>query len=96
MTRQHRGRTSEQEATLSPRQAEIVELIAAGLLDKQIARELGITRRTVKQHMTDIRERVGPHRSRTAIAVAWLLNDATVEQMDRVWARLDAGAEDAA
>lgn len=35
---------------LSPRQHEILERIANGLLNKQIAYELGVTERTVKMH----------------------------------------------
>lgn len=39
---------------LSPREMEILELIAHGMSNKEIARELKISRQTVKNHMTSI------------------------------------------
>ena len=39
---------------LSPREMEILQLIARGMSNKEIARELGISRQTVKNHMTSI------------------------------------------
>ena len=81
--------------TLSPRETEVIELVAAGLLDKEIARELGIARQTVKNYVTSVRARWDLNGTRTAVAVKWLLDEATTEQMDRVWARLDAIGKDA-
>lgn len=39
---------------LSPREMEILELIARGLSNKEVAHNLGISRQTVKNHMTAI------------------------------------------
>ena len=44
---------------LSPRQQEIVRLVAKGLVDKQIAEELGISQRTVRGHLQIIFQRSG-------------------------------------
>ncbi len=40
--------------SLSPREMEILQLIARGRSNKEIAHELGISRQTVKNHMTSI------------------------------------------
>ncbi len=37
---------------LTPREAEVIELVRQGLANKQIARRLGISERTVKAHLT--------------------------------------------
>jgi DNA-binding NarL/FixJ family response regulator len=44
---------------LSPREAEVLRLVAEGLANKQIARRLGITERTVKAHVGSIFRRIG-------------------------------------
>ncbi|MGH7931847.1 MAG: response regulator transcription factor, partial [Candidatus Binataceae bacterium] len=36
--------------TLTPREREVFSLVAAGLLNKQTAAELGATEKTIKQH----------------------------------------------
>jgi DNA-binding NarL/FixJ family response regulator len=46
-------------AELSPREAEVLRLVVAGLLNKQIAARLGITERTVKAHLTSVYQRIG-------------------------------------
>jgi len=46
-------------ADLSPREAEVLRLVVAGLLNKQIAARLGITERTVKAHLTSAYQRIG-------------------------------------
>jgi DNA-binding NarL/FixJ family response regulator len=46
-------------ADLSPREAEVLRLVVAGLLNKQIAVRLGITERTVKAHLTSVYQRIG-------------------------------------
>lgn len=42
---------------LAPREVEVLRLVADGLLDKQIARELGIELSTVKEYVKRIRHR---------------------------------------
>ena len=44
---------------MSPRQTEILNLVAKGLSNKEIARMLGLSTDTVKEHVTRILERIG-------------------------------------
>ncbi len=44
---------------LSPREREVLGLVREGLANKQIARRLGITERTVKAHLTSVFARIG-------------------------------------
>ena len=44
---------------LSPRETEVLRLVAEGLANKQIARRLGITERTVKAHVGSVFRRIG-------------------------------------
>ena len=55
-------------AKLSSRQVEILELMTRGLLNKQIAWELGVTEGTVKSHVSAILEKLGCDRRTQAIA----------------------------
>jgi DNA-binding NarL/FixJ family response regulator len=47
------------EAALSAREREVLDLVAEGLANKQIARRLGIAERTVKAHLTKIFQQLG-------------------------------------
>ena len=49
------------EAELSPRQRQIVQLVARGLSSKEIADELSISVKTVANHRLQIRERLNLH-----------------------------------
>jgi DNA-binding NarL/FixJ family response regulator len=44
---------------LSVREEEVLRLVAEGLANKQVARRLGITERTVKAHLTSVFNRIG-------------------------------------
>jgi len=44
---------------LSPREQEVLRLVAQGLANKQIARRLAISERTVKAHLTNVFARLG-------------------------------------
>lgn len=55
---------------LTPRQEEIVALLAAGRTSKQLADELGISPRTVEMHLQIALERNGC-RTRTQLAVRY-------------------------
>lgn len=57
---------------LSPRQLQIVSLIAEGRCDKEIARCLGMSARTVDSHLQRLYQRHGVH-SRAALVARWLL-----------------------
>lgn len=45
--------------TLSKRESEVLSLVATGLANKQIARRLGISERTVKAHLTAVFQQLG-------------------------------------
>jgi DNA-binding NarL/FixJ family response regulator len=44
---------------LTPRESEVLALVRQGLANKQIARRLGISERTVKAHLTSTFQRIG-------------------------------------
>ena len=53
--REHRRRI----AALTPREREVMDLVVAGLLNKQIAAELGISIKTVENHRAHVMEKTG-------------------------------------
>lgn len=55
---------------LTPRQRRILERIACGQTNKLIARELGITERTIKYHLAEIFDRLGATSRAEAVARA--------------------------
>ena len=55
-------------AQLTPHQFKTLLYVADGLLNKQIAQEMGVTEHTVKVHVTAILKKLGCH-SRTQVAV---------------------------
>jgi len=57
--------------SLSPRQVEMLALIAEGMDNKTIARQLGISDKTVKNHLTMLFKRINVQ-SRTQAAI-WAL-----------------------
>jgi len=56
---------------VTPRQAEVLRLIATGLSDKQIASKLGVSPRTVQSHVDRLYLQNGLHK-RTALIAAWV------------------------
>jgi DNA-binding NarL/FixJ family response regulator len=46
-------------ADLTARERDVLELLAQGLANKQIARRLGIAEKTVKAHLTSVFQRIG-------------------------------------
>jgi DNA-binding CsgD family transcriptional regulator len=60
---------------LSPREREVVELVAAGLTNPEIAERLFISKRTVESHVAHIRQKLG-HRSRGE-TIAWALRQSS-------------------
>jgi len=53
------------------RQAEILELVASGLSDKEIASRLGLSPRTIQSHLDRLFLQHGFHKRSAAVA-AWL------------------------
>lgn len=56
--------------TLSPRQRQVLQQIAAGYRSKQISFNLGLSEKTVKMHRTLILEKIGTHNVADAIRLA--------------------------
>lgn len=56
--------------SLTPAQFRVFGLVAAGLLNKQIAFELSITEATVKAHMSAVMRKLGVHTRTQAVALA--------------------------
>lgn len=56
---------------VTPRQAQILRLIAGGLSDKQIAARLGVSPRTVQTHLVRLFREHGVH-TRAAAVAYWL------------------------
>lgn len=65
-----RSGAAEQVGRLAPRQRQVLELMARGLLNKQIAWELKISEKTVKMHRGLLLERLGVASSAEAIRLA--------------------------
>ena len=70
---------------LTPRQREVVTLIAKGAADKEIARTLGITTATAQKHVTNLLKRLNvPNRAAAAAVLVssttWLAPQNTVER----------------
>ena len=61
----HRPRSDD---ALTPREEEVLGLVGEGLANKQIARRLGISEKTVKAHLTNVFQRIGVD-SRTEAAL---------------------------
>jgi DNA-binding NarL/FixJ family response regulator len=56
--------------TLTPRQQEVARLVAKGLSDKRIAREVGLSLHTVRNHIQNAADRLpgdGPRRYRLVV-----------------------------
>jgi DNA-binding NarL/FixJ family response regulator len=52
-------RTAVGDVELTPRERDVLELVIAGHPNKQIARKLGISEKTVKGHLTNVFQRIG-------------------------------------
>lgn len=60
-------------SALTPQQFRVAVMVGQGLLNKQIAYELGVTEATIKAHMTEIFRKLGvPSRTKVALAIGQL------------------------
>jgi DNA-binding NarL/FixJ family response regulator len=66
---------------MTPRQAQILQLVAAGLSDKEIASRLRVSPRTVQSHLDRFFMEHGIHKR--AAAVAYLLEQQRDAKRDR-------------
>ena len=74
------SRSPEALATLTPREQEILRLIAKGRSGKQVARQLGISAKTVERHKTRIFAKLGvPNQAAAAFAYGERI------ERDRAW-----------
>jgi DNA-binding NarL/FixJ family response regulator len=55
----HGGAPARQHVDLTDRERQVLALLAGGLANKQIARRLGISEKTVKGHLTNLFQRIG-------------------------------------
>jgi PAS domain S-box-containing protein len=65
-----RDRAVEIVRTLSPRQREVLQQVAAGYRSKQISFNLGLSEKTIKMHRSLILEKIGTHNVADAIRLA--------------------------
>jgi len=65
--------------SLTPREREVMTLVVAGLLNKQIAGELGTSETTVKNHRHQIMEKMGADSLAELVKMAYNLGIATVK-----------------
>lgn len=56
---------------LTPREHEVLQYLAQGFANKQIAYQLNITERTVKFHLNSIFQKLGAHNRTEAVAIAY-------------------------
>jgi DNA-binding NarL/FixJ family response regulator len=63
------GQTSDKD-TLTPREREVMDLVAQGLSNKHIGLRLDLQEKTVKHHMTQILTKLGVT-NRTEAALRW-------------------------
>ncbi|MBY5358699.1 response regulator transcription factor [Rhizobium leguminosarum] len=61
-------------ASLTPREIEVIELVAEGLSNKHIGRRLNLQEKTIKHHMTEILLKLGAS-NRTEAAIRWRQGD---------------------
>jgi DNA-binding CsgD family transcriptional regulator len=62
--------------TLTPREQQIVELVAEGMSNAEIAGKLFVTVRTVKYHVSNVLQKLGARDRAHAVALVWRMRSA--------------------
>jgi DNA-binding CsgD family transcriptional regulator len=70
---------------LSPREVEVLRLIATGMQYKQVALRLGISERTIRTHVGHIFQRTGIDNGTMLVSWAWLSGLITEADVIREW-----------
>ena len=81
-TREQRAKNDElydRYDSLTPREREVMTLVIAGLLNKQIAGELGTSETTVKNHRHQVMEKMGADSVAELVKIAYKLGIATLK-----------------
>ena len=71
------------QTTLSNREREVLELLAHGTIDKQVASQLDISVATVRIYRTRIQDKLGVKGLVGCLLVAWQLGEIDLEQIAR-------------
>ena len=74
--------SAEQDARLTPRQKQILALLKAGKVNKEIALELGVGLGTVKQHMVALFKRLNVTNRVMAVSRAYALSDRAADSAE--------------
>lgn len=77
--------------TLTPREIEMLRLIAGGVTYKEIGRELSISPNTIKSHGTRLVNKLGFHSMDAAISWGWLTGLITADDMKKIWKKTNPG-----
>ena len=69
-------KTTDGKAAITPRQREVIQLIAAGMSNQELGSKLGISARTAKAHCDALRQKLGvPRRRQIPLAYRVLTGD---------------------
>lgn len=63
--------TANRRSPLTPREREVIGLVAEGLTNAQIARRLWISAGTVRRHLENVYEKLGVHTRTAAVRAAF-------------------------
>lgn len=61
--------------TLSPRERQVLSLVGRGWTTQQAARELGLSTKTVHNHLNNVRQKLGVCAATQAVAIAHRANE---------------------